>query len=313
VSVRDDALDLIHEALAHEIVSLATSPLQTLLGASDAQWRDIAAQLGPLMDEVERIWREAGATAAQHIFLVMRNNPDESLASLYDRRADIRQVLDTPVRTATAYTHQLIDDAWDAGRGAGADAGRGDLRALGLPTNEEGEVSTRILDQLHADAQNNGDAARQRFLDAVVSDDPTEVRAALNNVGNKQALRARAGVSTSGTYAWGESKERTLMANAPPGSMKVWVCSFINSCGTCVRLHGTRRKLGEPFPATVSFTKPTRVYGGTLNHPPRHVSCRCRLVLWVPKVGSTSSMLTYAQEFWEGVKEAIRGRRRGQG
>lgn len=298
------------DVLVAELVTLARDPLTQLLGGANAQWDDLIDKLAPSLQAVEREWGKAGREAAEHIALVMQNNPRETLGQLLKRRADLRQVLKTPFDRATRLTEDRVRMAWDRGRAQGMRDGNAELRRFGLGSSDEVTIDTDVRDKLLGDVRVNGQASRDRLLSAVTSDDPAAVRRSLEQAAVGQGSRARLSVYTAGTHAWSEAKEATLAEHAPAGARKVWVCSFINSCGTCVKLHGTRRKLGEPFPAGLSYTKAPGVYAGALNHPPRHPQCRCRIILWVPQVGDTSSMLTRAEEFWRGVREALRRKRR---
>jgi hypothetical protein len=311
------------EALESEVVRLQGSTFQELLNASQGQAQALLEALQPFVDRAGTAWERAGDIAALHLQRVMRNNPTMPLETLM-RRPDVRAVLSTPFADATAETKAAIQGAWDAGASHGLTAANQDLQIAELePVEGPPAPDQPVLNRLLGDADANGAAARERFISGIQGG-PDEVHASLQAAGRSQARRARAGADVAGKHSWASAKEEAMArAAAEQGIMiyKVWVTSFTSgTCPTCAALHGTRRPLGQPFPKAAHFgdQAPPRVYGASLNHPPRHPNCRCRIVLHLSAFEGESgptiaTMRAASRAWWKALLEAIGLRRRRRG
>jgi hypothetical protein len=312
--------EAIEQAIAEEYVRLQGSTLQQLLEAAGIQTEALSAAVDPIAREAYDAWQAAAEQAAYHLFVTLRVSMDRTLESVLDQ-PDVQAVLRRPFEHAADATRDAIVRAWEEGAAQGLAAANDDLRIAGLDTTGPVELDESALNRLLDDAAANGDAARDRFLAAIQSTDSAAVRESVRRVGRDQALRARAGADVAGRYAAQDAKVAALeQASREQGVtlFKVWVTSFSpTTCRFCARLHGTRRRLDEPFPPNAAFGTGARLpVWHALGHPPRHPNCRCRIVLhqaaFEDEPGPTlASMLEMARSWWQefiaGFREGWRG------
>jgi hypothetical protein len=281
-------VDIFEDALAFELVRLAFDPFVGMTSASKRQAAALTKAIAPIEKAIYNVWQTAGYLTAQHVFLVKRNNLSTPVQALVESQADVRAVLKTPFEQAHSSTVDAIDLAWQKGEALGVKSANEDLKIAGLEPVKASPISKGVLKQLQSDALRNRNEARKRFLSATSSEDPEQIREAMRGVARDQARRAQYGTNVAGTHAAAEAKERALIKAAKEQGVdiwKVWVTRFgPGTCPTCASLHGLKRKLGDPFPtkgALSKLVKPPKVYGGPLNHPPRHPNCRCRIMLYL--------------------------------
>jgi hypothetical protein len=266
--------EAIEQAIAEEFVRLQGSTFQQLLAVSQAQSQALSGAIDIIAQEAGEAWTQAAETAAHHLFVTLRVNPNKPLAQVI-AQPDVQAVLRRPFERATDETRQAISEAWQEGAAHGLAAANQDLQIMGLDPVGPVPLDQEPLAHLLDDAGANGDAAYQRFLNAIQTNDPVAVREALLHVGQNQALRARAGADVSGKSSASAMKDQVYEEAGL--KYRKWVTSFsANTCGYCAALHGQRRRRGQPFGTTV--------WGGPLLRPPRHPNCRCRLAPWKPGI-----------------------------
>lgn len=301
-------VDLVIEVGADLLIELASNPLQQLVEQANGQSSALALALAQYAQAADAAWREAFRIAGSHVALVVQNNPRKTAAEIL-ARPDIQQVLQIPFQRAAVVTENAIRSAWDEGVRRGLADANDDLRMIGLDGVPGGPLDTSMLDRLISDTYRNaglaGDELRSR-----ISGQQAITRTHYVMSGESWGRRAQYGVEAAGKHAQAAVKEQAyaqLAADTGIEIWKVWVTRFgPGTCVTCARLHGSRKRLGEPFSATARFGtgKALRVYGGDLGHPPRHPNCQCRIVPWVGEMsraqGATlASMKRFAENWWD--------------
>jgi hypothetical protein len=293
--------EAIEQAVAEEFVRLQASTFQSILNSSQSQAQAISAAIDQISQQGYEAWAGAAETAARFLYGKLRVNPNRSLPSLL-AEPDTQAALRRPFERACDETRQAIGAAWQEGAAQGLAAANQDLGIAGFDPVGPVPLDQGCLAQLLDDAGANCDAATDRFMAAIQTNDPEVVREAVRSVGRNQALRARAGGDVAGKFSASKMKEVALIEAAEAQGFKgykVWVTSFSpTTCGFCAALHGQRRKLGQPFSSEVVWCLP-------MGHPPRHPNCRCRVVLhlssFANEEGPTpASMQQMAQEWPNG-------------
>lgn len=206
-------------------------------------------------------------------------------------RYDLEQALTQALVTAEEQANQLVDSAWTA---TGASPYRAAL--LADVTRAYADARERLIADITVAYNAVSDA--EPFVPGVTSPgtNPAEVtrraratavREAGIEFARKLALRNQLTVFTAGKGSASVSvlEEAELRRDAGEDVELEWVASMDGhdprSCGWCKALHGTRVPVGTqfPHPEAIGKLRPPRLYLGTLNGPPLHPHCRCKVVV----------------------------------
>jgi hypothetical protein len=278
--------EAVEQAIAEEYVRLQGSSLQQLLNASAVAQQGLDAAIEVYAEQAEAAYQAAGEQAAQFLYDILRVSTERPLESVL-RQPDVQAVLHRPFERAAASTREAISQAWQEGAAQGHGAANRDLGIVGIDPVDPVPIDQEALNRLLDDADRNGDAAYQRFRNAITSMDPDVVRESVRHVARDQARRARAGADVAGKFAANNAR---LWAWDQRGvTHKVWVASLSPvTCRYCLALHGKRQRLWAPFPTAARFGGGARLpwWGDRFTpslpmlEPPRHIHCRCRLIPW---------------------------------
>lgn len=278
-------------------------------GELDTVFRDAATTAGDA-------YRAAGAQFAEHLAVIVQNNPGKTLQQIMGR-VDVQQNLHGLFGTA----YQAAGEAIRTGHATGAALAlthaqqEAAIYGLTIPAVEAlGTVGT--TDSILADLERNQGTASARITvgaqtgfgaalgppegvvgapgENLVADMAAQRAAGVTDevqrVANDLGMRAGAGASTATVSSYGDSKLLgfSALANSQPTVTveKVWICSFDNSCPECVALHGTVLAVDQMFPEDVTFGNgdPDPSYDG-LDAPPRHPYCGCQVCLFITDGG----------------------------
>lgn len=301
----DRRVGLLTTALSNLLVRLQADPLQQLLDLAAQQRQALDTLAGLARQAAYQAWVSAGQEAAGFVALVLKNNPQKPLEEILGR-GDVQQAVLIPFEEAASTAKVAIMQAWEGSAALGQQHAADLLGSLGLPSPDSN--TPQVLQSLLNDVDENVARARARFIQAMAMDAPAQ---RMHAVTMDQARRARSSADVAATRGYAEAVEISLMAAMADQGItirKMWVTRFgPGTCGTCAGLHGTVRDLGQPFPneAHLGSGSPPPVYGGTLNGPPRHPHCRCRLVPYVAALGggevNPATMKQYAAAWIAGT------------
>jgi hypothetical protein len=283
-----------------------TQTLQQLIEAAYDQSEALAEWLGPLRQEAYDRWLRESGEAADFLARVMRLSPNKPMSQIL-AQPDVQAALRVPFLDAATFTEDAIHRAWSYGSMQGYTDARRELADQEIDVADLDPIGDAMRRRLLADVRRNSTAASRRFRRALGAEDPG---AELGRIVREYAMRASLGVDAAGRHSHSAAKEQVYRAAARlfKGVIrKVWVTSFSSTtCAMCAALHGTRRDLGEAFPEDRSFGRALTVYGGRLNHPPRHPNCRCRIVLYLSAFdnerSTAESMREFGRRWWSRIR-----------
>lgn len=268
-------------------------------------------------------YKETGQQLAEHIALIVRNNPMKTVQQIMER-VDVQGLM-----------HQLLGDAYaqavkqvTAGSLAGGQLGAAhavqEAAVYGINvapavvpdttptiTSILGDLATNSAQaavqvqtaaatgwaqalqplsylQIPGGSTNvNADLADQRAVDV-----STMVQKATNDLANRSA--AAASTATSSTYNDMKLATYGILAGDNPTVTvsKVWICALDpNSCGECIALHGSVLEVTQEFSADITFASGDAAdsYDG-LDAPPRHPYCGCVVILVIGDGGDNSGL-----------------------
>ena len=209
--------------------------------------RQEVVALAKAMGAAQKAWAQAALDGIQHILIVARNNPTQSLDELLKRK-DVAAAMVYATSGAAKLAQFQILKQWAA-------AG--------------GDPKSPYLGNLLSDAAKNGDSFRTQMTPLLEDQDYKALKVLVSKIG----LRAAAGQSVAESRA---SNEKRLADLAGAGvTHGVWRTTSDNPCATCVALDGTVVELGNEFDASAG-PGDMNVYDD-LVCPPRHVNCLCVL------------------------------------
>lgn len=283
-------IDSAERAAARLLLRLAATPSAQVIGHAEAGRAALNTAMQPLFEAARARWVAAAAESARHVALVTSNNPLREFPDIL-ARPDVQQALrDNWQRAADEAVTGLIA-SWNEGVRLGTEQAIADMRTLGMEVPDALsalEVGQPLYDRLLSDAYTNVNEAGDRMVAAVLASDltPEGVADAVRAQASNQANRARAGITTAGAEGYQAAQIEMYRQSAQQGGYVVkvmWVTHFRpGTCKTCAALHGQVRTLGAEFDHFAHFGtgNPPKVFG-TLQGPPRHPNCGCRLVPYI--------------------------------
>lgn len=266
-------------------------------------------------------YKDTGKQLAEHIALVVRNNPTKTIQQIMER-VDIQQLMHQLLGNAYAQAVQAVNEGSLAGGQLGAvhavqEAAVYGVQAAPVAVPASTPTTTSIVSDLTA---NSAQAATQvqtgassGWANAIQPPSFHEAPGGSQNVtmdlANERAVgaaamvqkatddlanRSAAAASTATTSTYNDMKLATYGAVAADNPLvsvsKVWVCQLDdNSCGECVALHGTVLEVTQEFSDQVTFAsgEADDSYDG-LDAPPRHPYCGCVVVLVIDDGGDAT-------------------------
>lgn len=253
---------------AHLVVALTSSADKASEVAAALSRKFSQALVDKYTPQITALWEKANAEAAEHLNLVVSNNPAKDPEKII-KRPDVQEAMKAPFLEAAKASEALLKKAWAESEKGAVKQAKAEFKLIGAEWKGH-ESDEALLNDLVGDLYANAKGARTRY-EAALRDGATPSQIEKCNKG--APVRARYTLSV-GVWSIAQLVRETACMLA--GINRRWVSrNDANTCKWCKALHGKVVAPGQPFPKG----KGLKTYKNKpLWRPPRHPNCRCVVV-----------------------------------
>lgn len=251
---------------------------------------------------VDKIYQDTLVNFLRYLGARVRKNPASTIEELL-KRPDVVYNFQSFWDSAQEKVRKEVEDAYNAGALLGGEYAQEEANLLGLKVPPVETLNKSMLSALLKDVDRQMDDLEIRFHEIasaafserdLIRADKLRTRDDRAKFADKVGARLARHVTTATVGISSRAKKSTTtavqrgMTDAHINSyakskqegkikwMKMWVATYVNNtpCAECTKLHGTAVAIDSEFP------KGTTPIYKDLQGPPRHVNCKCILVLY---------------------------------